>query len=232
MISGPAQIPLDLPQSPHYGRADFVPGSSNREALRLIEAWPDWPSPVVVLSGPSGSGKTHLVHIWSERSRAAIRPAASLPLGFQPPIKETTLAIEDVEPGRVSEGPLFHLINDIGEVGGFLLLTSRLLVDEWRVALPDLQSRLRRATPARLGAPDDDLLRKVLVKLFADRQLIIDKAVIDYVLLRMERSLSAAAQLVELLDRAALVEARKITRQMATRVLAETPGTAEFGDRQ
>ena len=65
------------------------------------------------------------------------------------------------------------------------------------------------ATPAALGAPDDDLLRKVLVKLFADRQLVVDKAVIDYLLSRMERSLSAAVALVEALDREALAAGRR-----------------------
>ena len=61
---------------------------------------------------------------------------------------------------------------------------------DWRVGLPDLRSRLRMATPVALGEPDDELLRKVLVKLFADRQLVVEKAVIDYLLVRMERSLA------------------------------------------
>lgn len=229
----PPQIPLDLPQAPQYGRDEFMLGSSNKEALRLIEAWPDWPSPLVMLSGPSGSGKTHLVHIWSERSGAAIVPAASLVAGRQPRISGGALAVEDVEPGKIADGALFHLINEVGEAGGSLLLTSRLAPEEWRIGLPDLRSRLRLAAPLALGPPDDDLLRKVLVKLFADRQLVIDKAVIDYLLLRMERSLSAAVILVDVLDREGLAEARKITRQMAARVLAEMKGApVEFADRK
>ena len=78
------------------------------------------------------------------------------------------------------------------------------------------------ATPAALGAPDDELLRKVLVKLFADRQLVVDKPVIDYLISRMERSLSAAVALVEALDREALAAGRGITRPMAAGVLAGT----------
>jgi chromosomal replication initiation ATPase DnaA len=229
----PVQLPLELPQSPQYGRGDFVVGSSNRDALRLIESWPDWPSALVVLSGPAGSGKTHLTHIWSERSGAEIRSLASLRAGSSARVSRAALAVEDLAPGRAEEGALFHLINTVREGGGSLLLTSRFQVEEWRVELPDLSSRLRLATPLSLGAPDDDLLRQVLVKLFADRQLIIEKAVIDYLLLRMERSLSAAAILVELLDREALAEGRKISRPLAARVLADMMDTGmEFADRQ
>jgi chromosomal replication initiation ATPase DnaA len=228
----PVQLPLDLPQAPQYGRGDFVVGSSNRDALRLIESWPDWPSPLAVLSGPPGSGKTHLAHIWSELSGAEILSSAfSRDSAMRIPI--SALAVEDVEPGGVPEGSLFHLINEVRENGGSLLLTSRFQVEEWRVGLPDLSSRLRLAAPLSLGAPDDDLLRQVLVKLFADRQLIIEKAVIDYLLLRMERSLSAATILVELLDREALAEGRKISRPLAARVLADMMDAGmEFADRQ
>ena len=84
----------------------------------------------------------------------------------------------------VPEQALFHLINRVVEARSTLLLTSRSAAEDWRISLPDLRSRLRLAAPAALGAPDDELLRQVLVKLFADRQLIVDKPVIDYLLLQ------------------------------------------------
>ena len=123
--------------------------------------------------------------------------------------------MEDFRPGSIPEGPLFHLINSVAEQGGALLLTSRHPAEEWRAELPDLRSRLRMATPVTIGAPDEELLRKALVKLFADRQLVVEKAVIDYLLLRMERSLASAVALVEALDREALAAGRAITRPMA-----------------
>ena len=119
------------------------------------------------------------------------------------------LAVEDVAPEAVPEAALFHLINSVREVGGSLLITSRTPAEEWRVSLPDLRSRLRLAAPVALGAPDDELLRQVLVKLFADRQLVVDKPLIDYLISRMERSLSAAVALVEALDREALAAGRR-----------------------
>lgn len=229
----PTQIPLTLPHAPQYGRDEFIVGASNAAALRLLESWPDGSSPLAVLSGPPGAGKTHLVHIWAGRTGARILAADDLARGLG--LADTAgevLAVENFWPGHVPEGPLFHLINSMKEQGGALLLTSRHPAEDWRTELPDLRSRLRMATPVTIGAPDEELLRKALVKLFADRQLVVEKPVIDYLLLRMERSLAAAVALVEALDREALAVGRAITRPMAGRILAEVRASEAFSDRQ
>lgn len=229
-MRAPQQIPLTLPHVPHYGREDFIVGPSNEPALRMLESWPDGSAPLALLSGPTGSGKTHLVHIWAVRTGARLLAPGSLGEAPLPQmLSEGALAVDGLRPGVFSEAGLFHLINGIRDTGGALLLTSAEPAENWHVALPDLRSRLRSAVPVRIGAPDDDLLRKALVKLFSDRQLLVEKPVIDYLLNRMERSLAAAGRLVAALDRAALAAGRSITRPMAAEVLAEL-GT--FADRQ
>jgi chromosomal replication initiation ATPase DnaA len=221
-MPGSAQIPLALSHPLHYDRESFLVGPSNAAALTMIERWPDWPAEIAVLCGPPGSGKTHLAQIWAERTGARIVPAKALEdAGREPATAAGALLVEDVEPGHVPEKALFHLINMAQEARAGLLLTSRHPPSEWRVSLPDLASRLRKATPLVLQPPDDGLLRTVLVKLFGDRQLIVEKAVIDYLLLRMERSCGAALALVEALDREALASGSAVTRPLAARVLAE-----------
>ena len=227
-----AQLPLALSHPPEYGRESFLAGPSNAAALALIERWPDWASPIAVLTGPPGSGKTHLAHIWAERAGARLVPADAIGPDEAPPLPPGgAFVVEDIAMDAVPERALFHFINSSKEHGASLLITSRSPVADWRIGLPDLASRLRMAVPLTLAEPDDELLRKVLVKLFADRQLIVDKPVIDYLLLRMERSLGTARALVEALDREALAAARRITRPMAARVLATTGGEArDFTD--
>lgn len=232
-MPAPVQLPLALAHTPHLDREAFIRGPSNDAALALLERWPDWPAPLAVLSGPPGSGKTHLAHIWAARAGAEIVEAAALSGEGVPSLAPGALVIEDVAPGAAPEAALFHLINRAKEEGGSLLLTARLPAEQWGVTLPDVRSRLRMATPAALGAPDDELLRAVLVKLFCDRQLVVEKPVIDYLLVRMERSLSAAVALVEAADREALALGRAITKQVAAAALAALPREAgEFPEPQ
>jgi chromosomal replication initiation ATPase DnaA len=215
-----AQLPLALVHRPDLSRDSFVAGASNRAALAMIESWPAWPAPVVALSGPAGSGKTHLAHVWAERAGAGILDADALFAWRSLDLPASPLVVEDVDPDGVPEQTLFHLINAAREAGRPLLFTSRRPAAEWRIELADLRSRLRLAAPLVLAPPDDDLLRAVLAKLFADRQLLVAPAVLDYLVARMERSLGFAAQLVATLDREALASGRRIARPMAAAVLA------------
>jgi len=218
------QIPLALPHRTAYGRDSFIVSASNRDAVAFIDQWPHWPSPFVVLSGPAGSGKTHLAHVWRGRSRAALVVAARLREAADALAEGGhCLVVDDVLADRPPEHALFHAINAVREGGGSLLMAARLPASRWTVALPDLASRLRLATPVAIAMPDEALMRQVLVKLFADRQLLVDRIVIDYMLVRMPRSFEAARSLVARLDRQALAEGRPITRQLAGRVMATDP---------
>jgi chromosomal replication initiation ATPase DnaA len=209
-----------MPHEPQYGRADFLVGEANRDAMAFIDAWPDWPALAVLLIGPQGSGKTHLVHIWAAKSGAIIVPAAEL--GHRDPtelVGHGAVAVEDIDDATLDEAALFHLINAARGRGASVLLTARTTPAQWGVTLPDLLSRLRAAQPAFLGPPDDQHLREVMVKLLADRQLEVDVGVLDYLLLRMERSFAAASSVVGALDRESLARGRRITRAIAADVL-------------
>ena len=125
---------------------------------------------------------------------------------------------------------MFHLINQVRAVKGSLLLTAEKHPAAWDVTLPDLASRLKAVPVAELGAPDDSLLRGVLVKLFADHQLGVDETVISYLIARMPRSLAAARLLVDDIDRQSLEQKADITRPFAARVLAGFSAPGMFDD--
>jgi chromosomal replication initiation ATPase DnaA len=216
----PRQLPLSLPHRPSLGRADFLTGDANAAAIAFVDRWPEWPARPVLLHGPAGSGKTHLTEIWREASGAEMLTAAELTeeaavsAGAQ-----KAFAVEDLQTGPLDEAALFHLLNLAAERGTALLLTSRVPAALLPIALPDLASRLRAALPLELAAPDDELLRRVLIKLFSDRQLTLDKAVVDFIVTRMERSLEAANLVVERLDQEALAAGRPITIRFAAEAL-------------
>lgn len=214
------QLALSLPHNPQMTRADFLIGTANENAAALIDRFPDWQSRIVLLVGPAGSGKTHLGRIWSEAAGAAQIAARDLrEQDVEPLLAGGRLLVEDVDRGVIDEPAMFHLINRARERGAHLLLTSRQPPTSMALALPDLISRLRAALLVELLPPDDALLERVLVKLFADRQLRVDPALATYVVRRIERSLEAANRVVAALDEAALAAGRPVTRQLAAEVL-------------
>lgn len=126
--------------------------------------------------------------------------------------------IEDIGE-TADENAVFHLLNLVREQRLQILLTSHVPPGELTTRLPDLLSRLKALPMASLEAPDDPLLRAVLVKLFADRQLSVEPHIIDYVIVRIERSLLAAERFVAEADRQALVLQQRVTRPVAAAAL-------------
>lgn len=227
-MAAPEQLVLDLGYRPALGAEDFLVGHSNAAAVALIDAWPDWPAPSAVVIGPPRSGKTHLAHVWQVQSGASIVSAADLSDATVEQLESIgALVVEDLDAGIACERTLFHLLNLSREHRAGLLLTSAVPPGDLAVTLPDLRSRLRAAAMVSIAAPDDGLLRAVLVKHFADRQLIVDPNVIAWLLRNMDRTMADAARVVEAIDRLALSSHRKVTRALATDALArlrsETP---------
>lgn len=212
------QLPLALDHPPQLGREDLLDSPVLAAAIAIVDRWPDWPSPVVVLVGPPGSGKSHLAAIWAEASGAgAIRAEAggdAADLAASRPV-----LLEDADRTGFDETSLFHTINSVREHGTALMITARSRPSRWGVQLPDLASRLKAATVVEIGAPDDDLVARLLVKLFADRQLFPDDRLIAYLVARMERSMEAARALVETMDRLALARGVRLSRALAAEAL-------------
>jgi chromosomal replication initiation ATPase DnaA len=218
----PRQLAFDLPLDSRHGVEDFLVGPSNEAAYGLIEAWPTWPEAWLRLVGPEGAGKTHLAAIWAKFAHAWTVAAKDVSDAAVPHlISGGALVVEDCDAGSLDEPALFHLMNAMKAKGGHLLLTARAEPDRWGIQVPDLLSRLRLAPQATISAPDDALLRALLVKLFVDRQLVVDAGIIEALALRMERSFAAARRLVDALDRLSLERGRRVTRILAGEVLAE-----------
>lgn len=214
------------------GRADFLVAPSNALALAALEA-PSLPGGIALLVGPPGSGKTHLAHVWAARTGARWQDAATLVAdlpGLIAPGAPDRLVIDEAQTlaGGPGEEALFHLVNHL-RGRGELLLTAPCPARDWGLQLPDLLSRLSAAAHPALKAPDETLLAGVLVKLFADRQVQVDPPLIAYLLARMERSLAAARDLVDRLDRRALALKRPITARLAADILAEDLDNPESG---
>jgi chromosomal replication initiation ATPase DnaA len=215
-VPSPRQLVLALDHTVSFARDDFLPGPSNDAALRLVDRWPDWPDRIVALVGPPGSGKSHLANIWSEAAGARalsgkLLTQADLPAAFV----TGALVLEDLEFEDLEEQALFHLLNLAREHGAYLLITSRSPLTTFPVKIRDLASRLRAVPSVSLMAPDDELLRALIIKLASDRQIAIDKAVVNYLVNHIERSFQSAYRAVQQLDEEAMRQHRPVTRALA-----------------
>ena len=228
MTEAPKQLTLELPLEPRFGREDFLVSPSNERAYALIERWPDWPDTILLLEGPKGSGKSHLAAIWAAQSHGWRVDAFEVGTDRVPHlVSNGALVIEDLHSAGGDEPALFHLLNLARERRAYVLITTAVAVGELPIRTPDLKSRLRLAPSVSLDPPDDALLRAVLVKLFIDRQLVVDTTVVDFLALRIERSLAAAAETVAALDREALSRGRRITRPMAAELVGRETGSVD-----
>jgi chromosomal replication initiation ATPase DnaA len=216
-----SQLAFDLDPAENFSRDDFIRGAGNAAALDLVESWPNWPARTVAIVGPEGSGKSHLAAIWAATAGARRLASRALDETAVPPALATgALALEcGVVDAELDERALFHLLNLVHEQRAFLLLTARTAPAAWPIALADLASRLRAVPAVMLAAPDDAMLRAVLVKLFADRQIAVDEPLVSYLMVRIERSFAAARSIVAMLDREALRRQRPVTRALAGEIL-------------
>lgn len=220
MSARPQQLAFDLVFRAALGREDFLVGDANQAAVAAIDAWHSWPQRAMAIAGPAGAGKSHLVEVWRAASGALRTTGAAL---SEATVSEAAtsgaIAVEDIDRGIEDQRVLFHLFNLAREGRLSLLVTSRVLPGELDVALPDLRSRLRAMALARIEPPDESLLRALLVKQLADRQLSVEPDVIGYVMQRMERSADAARRFVAALDRQALATRRSLSKRLAGEVL-------------
>lgn len=220
------QLAFDLPVRPARGRAAFFVAPANALAVAQIEDWQGWPEGKLALIGPEGAGKTHLAHVWAELTGAPVLYAADLPDADLPALAGSgAVAVENahrIGGDAPAEAALFHLHNLIRAQGGALLLTARTPPRDWRLALPDLASRMQATATAHLDPPDDALLAAVLVKLFADRQLTVKPELVTWLVERIERSFAAAAEAVAAIDREALATGHRPGIRLARAVLDKT----------
>ena len=212
------QLPLDLPirSSEHYG--DFIISDCNNIAAQWIDRWPDWVGQVRALNiaGPEASGKSHLAAVWQAKSGAMM-------LGdLDKDLKGLGSALHFViDLGIVSLGEtgLFHLFNHIRDIGGSMLIISTQPVARMAWQIPDLASRMRAVNLTMIDGPDDRLLHALLHKNFVERQLYAPENVLQYLVARMERSFSAARDVVVRMDRLSLANRSQITLSLARSVM-------------
>lgn len=190
-------LPFDWPPDPRDD--EFLVSDSNARAVQLLEHWSTWPVMAVVLTGPRKSGRSLLARIFAAKSGGEI--------------------IDDAE--RQSESAIFHAWNRAQETRHPLVVVADAAPPEWSIKLPDLRSRLTASPIARIGPPDETLMQALFERLFLRRGLDARPDLIQWLLLRVERSHIALLRTIDVLDQAVLERHRRLSIPLARATLAE-----------
>jgi chromosomal replication initiation ATPase DnaA len=215
------QLALPLPWSAaDLAREPLVGMPSNAEARRWLAVPESWPLGRLVLWGGPATGKSHMLAVW-----AAAHGAVPW-RGGERPAPPASIVVDDAD--LVGEEALFHLLNAAAETGQLVLLAAREPPSRWRIALPDLASRLRASLAVEIGPPEDALLEALFARLLDERQLVLAPALRAWLLRRAPRDPGVLRELAARLDRASLALGRRVTRALAAEVLARLdPGDGE-----
>ena len=215
------QLLFDLKKKKIYEKDDFLVSDSNKEAYKLINRWPNWSSRKIIIFGDSGTGKTHLSRILQKKTSAIILNLNKFKkIRFDNFfLKKNIFIIENISNffDKIKkkdkddlEKNLLHFYNLIEEKKGYLILTALNSPKFWKINLPDLKSRILSSIIVKINKPNDELLSSVLVKLFLDKQILIDKKIIKFIVYRSERSFTNLQNIVNKIDKQSLITKKKI----------------------
>ena len=209
------QLYFDMPDKTALGIEDYIITESNSFAFDLISRMIRGEINQGVISGPSFSGKTHLSkilikNIGSNESLYIDRDYKKI---IEKVGSSNLIVIENIDKVLEdrSEEDLFHIINFTKESDKKLLMTSGKSISNIEFKLEDLKSRLNAVIEAKIMQPDDELMKLVLIKIFNDKQLLINPNVIDFLRSRLERSYKSINDFIEKIDKFSLERGKKIT---------------------
>ena len=205
------QLLLNLRTFPSMGREDYIVSSINKDAVIWLDIWPNWPSLGFIVCGPTGSGKSHLASALKTLSHGFIIEAKNLEESKLDDITENKcLIIEDIHKFK-SEKLLLHIYNLMVERKNNLMFTSNLPISNINFKLLDLKSRILSMPQINIGLPDDELLKNLLIKQFADKGVLVDFEVINYLIKRIDRSFESIIKMVSRINTLSLEKSKKIT---------------------
>ena len=215
------QLFFDLNSNASFTIDDFIISASNIKAFNYLKKWPQWDDNFIALIGKKGSGKSHLAKIWALENNSFYLDKNDTDINEVIKKKKLCVVVEDLDRIDYNSTFMFHLINHVKEINGYILYTSRRNPASLKLNLQDLDSRLRAAIPIRIEDPDDFLLEAILIKLFADKQIDLSANLTNFILKRSNRSCEYIKRLVDSVYIKIMEERRPLTIPLLSNVLEE-----------
>ena len=215
------QLILDFDYDQNFKDQDFYVSKSNEFAFKLLNSWPKWEKNFVNLIGERFSGKTHLVNIFLHKFKGIKIEANEINNEFLKKIKVFENIIIENFNDKIDENLLFTLLNIVDQDNKYLILSSKKPIVDYSFKLNDLNSRSKNFLLCNIEKPEDDLMFALILKNLSDRQISIDKKLVDYIIKRIDRSYGKIFDFIYKIDKISLKRKKPIDFKIIKEALGE-----------
>ena len=215
------QLILNFNYDQNFTDQDFYVSKSNEHVFKLLNSWPKWEKNFVNLIGEKFSGKTHLINIFLEKFKGIKIEANEINNEFLKNIKTFENIIIENFDDKIDENILFTLLNIIDQDNKYLILTSKNPIVDYSFNLNDLNSRSKNFLLCNIEKPGDDLMFALILKNLSDRQISIDKKLVDFIIKRIDRSYGKIYDFIYKIDKISLKRKKPIDFKIIKEALGE-----------
>ena len=213
------QLLLDFDIKTNFNDHDYYVSNSNFFAFNLIDKWPNWEKRILNISGEKYSGKTHLANIFKSKSSAFFLNESQINDEAFKKIKLYESIIIDGFSNTIDERLIYSILNLVDQDSKYLLINSVTPLGEIDFELPDLVSRSKNLLHAKIEPPDDDLIFAIILKNFSDRQIKLEKKIIEFIINRIDRSYSKISEFIYKIDEFSLKKKKPINLKTIKEIL-------------
>mgnify|MGYP001359309005 FL=1 len=215
------QLILKFDHEQNFNDEDYYVSKSNNHLLKLLNSWPKWEKNFINLIGERFSGKTHLINIFLKKFKGIKIDSEQIDDKFLNKIKiYENIIIENLN-NKVNESLFYTLLNIIDQDNKYLIVTSLTPIVEINFSLNDLNSRSKNFLLANIEKPDDDLIFAIILKNLSDRQILIEKKLLEFIIKRIDRSYSKIFDFIYKIDEISLKRKKPIDFKIIKEVLGE-----------
>ena len=215
------QLILNFDYDQNFKDQDFYVSKSNEFAFKLINSWPKWEKNFVNLIGENFSGKTHLINIFLKKFKGIKFEANLFDNNKLKQIKvHQNIIIENLN-NNIDEKLFYTLINTIDQDNKYLIITSLDSIVDIDFKLADLKSRAKNFLLQKIEKPNDELIFALILKNLSDRQIFLDKKLVNYIIKRIDRSYGKIFEFIYKIDEVSLKKKKSIDLKIIKEVLGE-----------
>ena len=215
------QLIIKFDYEQNFKDQDFYVSKSNEYSFKLLNSWPKWEKNFVNLIGEKFSGKTHLINIFLQKFKGIKIEAKDLNNDFLNKIKiHENIVVENIS-NEINENLFFSLLNIIDQDNKYLIITTTKPIVDIQFALKDLNSRSKNFLLSNIEKPEDDLMFALILKNLSDRQITIDKKLINFIIKRINRSYGKIHDFIYKIDEISLKRKKPIDFRIIKEALGE-----------